>query len=51
MIVEAGKTSFLDLPKKLAQSGYELGRGDRIKIYDLTCLPVNTERLVGMIVR
>ena len=51
IVVEAGKTSFLDLPKKLAQSGYELGRGDRIKVYDLTCLPVNTERLIGMIVR
>ncbi|WP_157783576.1 MULTISPECIES: Hin recombinase [Rhizorhabdus] len=51
VIVEAGKTSFLDLPKKLAQSGYELRRGDRIKIYDLTCLSVNTARLIGMIVK
>lgn len=51
VIVDAGKTSFLDLPKKLAQSGYELGRGDRIKIYDWTCLSVNTARLIGMIVK
>ena len=51
LIVEAGKISFLDLPKKLAHKGYELGPGDRIKIFDFTCLPVNTATLVRMLVK
>ncbi|WP_176599426.1 Hin recombinase [Sphingobium sp. 15-1] len=51
VIVEAGRISFLDLPKKLEQSGFELGHGDRIKIYDFTCLPVNTATLVRMLVK
>lgn len=51
LIVEAGQVSFLDLPKKLAQSGYTLEPGDKIKVYDLTCLPVNTATLVRMIVK
>src|SRR3546814_11642463 len=49
VIVEAGQVSFLDLPRKLAQQGFELGSGDLIKIYDFTFLPVNRseERRVG----
>lgn len=51
VIVEAGKTSFLDLPKKLAQSGHGLCRGDRIKIYDFTCLPLNTATMVRQVAK
>src|SRR3546814_1239143 len=51
VIVEAGQVSFLDLPRKLAQQGFELGSGDRIKIYDFTCLPVNTMTLVRLMVK
>lgn len=51
LIVDAGQVSFLDLPRKLAKEGHELVRGDKIKVYDLTCLPINTMTLVRMMVK
>jgi DNA invertase Pin-like site-specific DNA recombinase len=51
LIVDAGQVSFVDLPRKLAKEGHELMRGDRIKIYDFTCLPLNTMTLVRMMVK
>lgn len=51
LLVDAGQVSFLDLPRKLAHEGYELTRGDKIKIYDFACLPINTMTLVRMMVK
>lgn len=51
LIVDAGQVSFLDLPRKLAREGHELTRGDRIKVYDFSCLPINTMTLVRMMVK
>lgn len=48
LLVPAGTVSFLDLPKVLARSGNKLERGDKIKIYDLACLPIQTMTLVRM---
>lgn len=42
---------FHDLPPRLAQQGHALERGDRIKIYDLTCLPMNTTTLVRFMMK
>ena len=49
--MDAGQVSFVDLPRKLAKEGHELMRGDRIKVYDFTCLPLNTMTLVRMMVK
>ncbi|SEK03788.1 Helix-turn-helix domain of resolvase [Sphingobium sp. AP50] len=51
LLVDAGTVSFLDLPKALARAGHRLERGDKIKIYDLACLPINTMTLVRMMVK
>lgn len=51
IVVDAGQISFEDLPRQLARQGYELVSGDRIKIYDFTCLPMNTKTLIRVMMR
>lgn len=51
LIVDAGEVSFLDMPRALARAGQGLEAGDTIKVYDLTCLPINTMTLVRMMAK
>jgi hypothetical protein len=51
LIVEAGQVSFADLPRRLALQGRELMSGDRIKVFDLTCLPMNTTSLIRVMMK
>ncbi|WP_174278240.1 Hin recombinase [Sphingomonas bacterium] len=45
-VVVAGKKSFNKLTEMLAQGGVELQRGDRVKLYDLSCITLSTTTLV-----
>ena len=45
-VVVAGKESFNKLTDLLAQNGIRLRAGDRIKIYDLSCITLSTTTLV-----
>src|SRR5690606_11716124 len=45
-IIEGGKTSILKLPAKLTKEGKAFQPGDVLKLYDLTCLPINTTSLI-----
>lgn len=45
-IVVAGKKSFNKLTDLLAQNGIRLRPGDRIKLYDLSCINLSTTTLV-----
>ena len=45
-VVVAGKKSFNKLTEMLAESGIELRRGDRVKLYDLSCITLSTTTLV-----
>lgn len=49
LIADAGMVSFVDLPKVLAAQGSSLEAGDRIRVYDLTCLPIATTTLLRML--
>lgn len=51
LIVDAGPVRFNDLPKQLALHGHELKRGDRIKVYDLNCLPLSTSTLLRLMAK
>lgn len=51
IVVDAGQVSFEDLPRQLARQGHELMSGDRIKVYDLACLPMNTKTLIRVMMR
>ncbi|WP_293976970.1 Hin recombinase [Sphingomonas sp.] len=45
-VVIAGRSSFGKLGELLARHGVRLARGDRIKVYDLSCIAVSTTTLV-----
>lgn len=45
-VVVAGKQSFKKLTDLLAQNGIRLRAGDRIKLYDLSCITLSTTMLV-----
>ena len=46
VVVMAGKKSFNKLPDLLIQAGMRLSEGDRLKVYDLSCINVSTTTLV-----
>lgn len=48
-MVEAGRKSFNQLGELLARNGIKLGLGDRIKVYDLTCLALSTNMLIRVL--
>ncbi len=50
-VVVAGKRGFNKLVEVLAQHGVRLGTGDRVKVYDLTCIKLSTTTLVREISR
>lgn len=45
-VLLAGKRSFTQLDEILARNGVTLARGDRVKIFDLTCLALSTTTLI-----
>lgn len=45
-VVVAGKKSFNKLADMLAEGGVQLKRGDRVKLYDLSCIKLSTTTLV-----
>ena len=45
-IVLAGRRSFAKLPDLLAHNGMGLAPGDRVKVYDLSCINLSTTNLV-----
>jgi transcriptional regulator of acetoin/glycerol metabolism len=51
LIVDAGEVRFVDLPKQLARQGHTLRSGDKIKVYDFSCLPINTMTLIRMMMK
>ncbi len=48
-IVTAGRHSFNKLEDLLAKNGMKLVAGDRIKVYDLSCITVSTATLVRLL--
>ena len=50
-VVVAGKRGFNKLTDVLAQHGIRLGAGDRIKVYDLTCIKLSTTTLTRVLSR
>lgn len=50
-VVVAGKRGFNKLADVLAQHGIRLGAGDRIKVYDLTCIKLSTTTLMRVLSR
>ncbi len=48
-IVTVGRHSFNKLEDLLARNGMKLGAGDRIKVYDLSCITVSTATLVRLL--
>ena len=50
-VVVAGKRGFNKLTDVLAQHGICLGAGDRIKVYDLTCIKLSTTTLMRVLSR
>lgn len=50
-VVIAGKQSFTKLEGLLSGHGMELRRGDRIKVYDLSCIALSTTTLVRLLTR
>ncbi len=51
LVVDAGQVSFADLPARLARSGHSLASGDTIRVYDLSCLPMNTMVLLRLLAK
>ncbi|KRB78803.1 Hin recombinase [Sphingomonas sp. Root720] len=47
-VVVAGRQSFNKLGDLLARHGIRLGPGDRIKLYDLSCITLSTTTLVSV---
>ena len=43
LVANEARMDLNDLPNKLAQGGMPLESGDRIKIYDFTCLPMHPQ--------
>ena len=50
-VVIAGKGGFNKLTDLLAQNGIRLQAGDRIKVYDLSCIKLSTTTLVRVVSR
>ena len=50
-VVVAGRRGFNKLTDILAQNGIRLAAGDRIRVYDLTCIKLSTTTLVRMLSR
>ena len=50
-IVLAGKRSFAKLPDLLAHNRVSLAPGDRVKVYDLSCINLSTTSLVRALTR
>ena len=50
-VVIAGKRGFNKLTDVLAQRGVRLGTGDRVKVYDLTCIKLTTTTLTRVLTR
>lgn len=46
LVANEARMDLNDLPNKLAQGGMPLESGDRIKIYDFTCLPMHPQNLL-----
>lgn len=54
IIIEGGKVGIMKLAERLAKEGRPLQAGDRLRIYDLSCISINTTsfiRLVGDFLR
>lgn len=51
LIVDVGSVGLPDLPKKLLALGVDLGPGDKIKLYDLSCLPIALSTLLQLITK
>lgn len=49
--VEARGKSFNQLGEMLARNGIKLNAGDRIKVYDLTCLALSTNMLIRVLTK
>ena len=49
--VEARGKSFNQLAELLARNGIKLNPGDRIKVYDLTCLALSTNMLIRVLTK
>lgn len=49
IVVEAGRKSFNQLGELLARNGIKLVAGDRIKVFDLTCLALSTTMLIRVL--
>ena len=47
----AGKHTFTQLPELLARSGVTLTAGDRVKIFDLTCVSISTATLIRVMTK
>lgn len=50
-IVTAGRHSFNKLEDLLTRSGMRLSAGDRVKVYDLSCITLSTTTLVRLLVK
>lgn len=51
IVVEAGRKSFNQLGELLARNGIKLDVGDRIKVFDLTCLALSTNMLIRVLTK
>ena len=51
LIVEAGRLSLGRLAERLERKGMALQSGDRLKIYDLSCLAISTATLIRIFVK
>ena len=51
IVVEAGKKSFNQLGELLARNGIKLASGDRIKVFDLSCLALSTNMLIRVLAK
>ncbi|PZU72220.1 MAG: Hin recombinase, partial [Rhizobium sp.] len=49
--MEAGKKSFNQLGELLARNGIKLASGDRIKVFDLSCLALSTNMLIRVLAK
>lgn len=51
LVVVAGKRSFNQLGELLARKGFALKAGDRVKLYDLSCLALSTTILIRVLAK
>jgi hypothetical protein len=49
--VDATKSSFSKLLVRVREFGIPLGQGDRVKVYDLSCVALSTPRLMSAMMR